>query len=423
MTLRQKLFELQKLHLRIGKNAEAGKDSKWWYKYATLDKIWDEIQDVMDSLGILESSSIKYNDSGATFVYTSLFNIDDPDDTICSLFPLDNTLSPQDMGKVITYWRRYNLVALLNLKIVWEDDDAQGVGGKKKAAPNWDRFVDTIIKNSNIEKALDLQDRVAAGEYSLTPSKATELADFISKNYDKTIMFYPKSHQYKLVVGDKKSDWQTIDSVSRICGIVDKSDALLIWASRLCSDYLLSLPVNARSDEEVKRAVNIHREKKEEAANIGTLAHAWAEAYIKSWDISFPEDPQVINAVNGFLDWTNQHKIEWLASERFIYSNKYNYVGICDAIAIIDGKKYLVDFKTSNRIRKLEYGMQTSAYSYAFFEETGQEIQWVIVARFSKDDVDVPFEVFEIGNNEISSFFDLFLSAMDLYRAKKLYEK
>ena len=27
--LRQKLFEFQKLHLRIGKNAEAGKDSKW----------------------------------------------------------------------------------------------------------------------------------------------------------------------------------------------------------------------------------------------------------------------------------------------------------------------------------------------------------------------------------------------------------
>ena len=54
----------------------------------------------MDSLGILESSSIKYNDAGSTFVYTSLFNIDDPDDTICSLFPLDNTLSPQDMGKV-----------------------------------------------------------------------------------------------------------------------------------------------------------------------------------------------------------------------------------------------------------------------------------------------------------------------------------
>lgn len=180
--LKQKLFELQKEHVRIGKNAEAGKDAKWWYKYATLDKIWDVIDPLMEKFGIVESSAIKYNDQWKVFVYTTIYNVNNTDDYISSLFPLDDTLSPQDMGKVITYWRRYNLVALLNLKIVWEDDDAQGVGGKKKAAPNWDRFVDTIIKNSNIEKALDLQDRVAAGEYSLTPSKASELADFISKN-------------------------------------------------------------------------------------------------------------------------------------------------------------------------------------------------------------------------------------------------
>ena len=74
--------------------------------------------------------------------------------------------------------------------------------------------------------------------------------------------------------------------------------------------------------------------------------------------------------MNGFIDWTSQHDIEWIASERFVYSNKYNYVGICDAIAVIDGKRYLVDFKTSNRIRKLEYGMQTSAYVNAYVEET-----------------------------------------------------
>lgn len=241
--------------------------------------------------------------------------------------------------------------------------------------------------------------------------------------YDKTIMFYPTSHQYKLVVGEKKSDWQTIDSVSRICGIVDKSDALLIWASRLCSDYLLSLPVNRRTDDEVKIAVNKHREKKEEAANIGTLAHARAEEFIKKGDISLPDDPQVANAVSGFLEWTSQHDIKWLASERFVYSNVYNYVWICDAIAVVDGKKYLVDFKTSNRIRKLEYGMQTSAYSFAYFEETWQEIEWVIVVRFSKDDFDNPFEVFEIANWEIPFFFDLFLSAQALYKAKKFYDK
>jgi len=182
MNLRQKLFEFQKLHLRIGKNAEAGKDSKWWYKYATLDQIWDNIQDKMDELGILESSAIKYNDNHEVFVYTSLFNVDDTSDTMCSLFPLDSTLSPQDMGKVITYWRRYNLVALLNLKIVWEDDDAQGVGTNKKSVPSGNNFVSTIIKGWNVDKAKTLLAKVQAGEYVLSAEKLSELEDFITDN-------------------------------------------------------------------------------------------------------------------------------------------------------------------------------------------------------------------------------------------------
>ena len=241
--------------------------------------------------------------------------------------------------------------------------------------------------------------------------------------YDKTIMFYPTSHQYKLVVGEKKSDRQTLDSVSRICGVVDKSDALLIWASRLCSEYLLSLPVKERTDDAVKIAVNKHREKKDEAAAVGTLAHAWAEDYIKSGDVSIPDDPQVANAVSWFLEWVDNHSIEWLASERFVYSDRYNYVGICDAIANIDGKKYLVDFKTSNRIRMLEYGMQTVAYKYAYEEETWDSIDGIVIVRFPKDSGDSVFEIAEIHENEFEFFFGLFQSAMQLYRAKKLNDR
>ena len=180
LTLKEKLFELQNRGITIGKNAEAGKDAKWWYKYATLDKIWEVIRPVMHELGIVESSAIKYNDSWKVFVFTTIYNIDNPDDYMSSLFPLDDTLSPQDMWKVITYGRRYNLVALLNLIIVWEDDDAQGVG--KKSAPNGDKFVDTVIKNEDVEKAKTLQEKVSNWEYSLSPKKAEALVDFIDSN-------------------------------------------------------------------------------------------------------------------------------------------------------------------------------------------------------------------------------------------------
>lgn len=182
MSLKKKLFEFQKVHFRIWKNAEAGKDSKWGYKYATLDKIWDVIQDKMDELQILESSSIKYNDSGEVFVYTSLWDVEDEDwDAMCSLFPIDKELSPQDIGKAITYGRRYNLVALLNLKIVGEDDDAQWIGGRKKAI-NGDKFVDTVINNNNVEKAKTLFEKIEAGEYSVSDAKLNALVSFIDSN-------------------------------------------------------------------------------------------------------------------------------------------------------------------------------------------------------------------------------------------------
>ena len=73
------------------------------------------------------------------------------------------------------------MVALLNLKIIGEDDDAQGVGSKKSAI-NGDKFVDTVIKNGDVEKAKTLLEKVEAGEYSLSPKKLETLVAFIDSN-------------------------------------------------------------------------------------------------------------------------------------------------------------------------------------------------------------------------------------------------
>lgn len=179
-TLKEKLFELQKLHLRIGKNAEAWTGGKRSYKYATLDKIRDVIQDKMDELWILETSCVVHEE-GATYVRSTIHNIDSCE-SLSSNFPLDSTLSPQDMGKVITYGRRYNLVALLNLKIIGEDDDAQWVGAKRASAPNGDKFVDTVIEKWDVEKARILKQKVEAGEYVLTDNKAEDLVYFLDNH-------------------------------------------------------------------------------------------------------------------------------------------------------------------------------------------------------------------------------------------------
>jgi hypothetical protein len=104
--------------------------------------------------------------------------------------------------------------------------------------------------------------------------------------------------------------------------------------------------------------------------------------------MSLPDEQRVANAVSGFLDWKAKHNVEFLISERFVYSKKHGYVGILDIVAIVDGKRYLVDIKTSNNIYMLEYGMQTSAYLKAYEEETGEKLDGIIIVKFAKEDTD-----------------------------------
>ncbi len=182
LNIYQKIFEIQKLNLHIGKNAEAGVWSKWWYKYATLDKIWDEINEKMTNLWLLETSHLKVID-GESYVESEIIDVDGVD-TISSVFPIDKTLSPQDIWKAITYGRRYNLVALLNLKVVGDDDDAQGVRGKKKAAATVEKYeadawVDTVIQKWDKEKWLTLRNKITIWEYKVSEEQLVKLDKFL----------------------------------------------------------------------------------------------------------------------------------------------------------------------------------------------------------------------------------------------------
>ena len=281
----------------------------------------------------------------------------------------------------------------------------------------------------------------------------TEKIEKSMYNGEVNITFYPVSHQYK-------KDWEVILSVSTICGVVDKSAQLINRATNLAKDYLVDL--NTRNpelcritNEDILKACQLHKEKKDKAADIWTMAHNWAEQYIKTGEISFPEDPQVAQAVSWFLDWVKQHNVTFELSEKMVYSKKHNYVWICDAIGVIDWKRYLIDFKTSNYIYLLAYGMQTSWYLKAYEEELNygipefihndefednekeeyiwlpnpayQKLDWIIIVKFAKDTEDkngFPIPSFEVQPIlEIDYFFEAFLAAKVLKTAVKKYDK
>jgi len=251
----------------------------------------------------------------------------------------------------------------------------------------------------------------------------TEKIEQSMYNWTVNITFFPVSHQYKL-------NWEKILSVSTCSWIIDKSWILIPWATNLARDYLLDIVRKWEvelTEEMINTACNLHKERKETAWNIGKIAHAWAENYIKTGEMTLPEDDKVAQAVTWFLDWAVAHNVQFEISERMVYSKEHNYVWILDAIATIDWKRYLIDFKTSNAIYLLDYGMQTSAYKHAYEEETGEILDWIFIVRFSKDTEDkywnpIPsFEIQEIV--DIDFLFSAFLCAKQLKVASKKYDK
>jgi hypothetical protein len=82
----------------------------------------------------------------------------------------------------------------------------------------------------------------------------------------------------------------------------------------------------------------------EKAGDIGTRVHAAIEAYFKNEVIVI--DKETDKPYNAFIEWVNKNNVICLLSEHTVYS-KVGYAGTLDFIGMINGKKYLVDFKSS----------------------------------------------------------------------------
>uniref|UniRef100_A0A6H2A1A9 PD-(D/E)XK endonuclease-like domain-containing protein n=1 Tax=viral metagenome TaxID=1070528 RepID=A0A6H2A1A9_9ZZZZ len=153
----------------------------------------------------------------------------------------------------------------------------------------------------------------------------------------------------------------------------------------------------------VESAVTEHQKKKDEAATNGKLVHAWAEAHARGVMLGEPRPPvgddlpdQVVQGINAFLDWIEESKVKFLATERMVYSKEHGYYGFADKVIEIGGKRYLGDYKTSGGIYPEMY-FQVAAYRKAWEEEMGP-LDGHMIIRFGKDDG--KFEVTTIDSYE-----------------------
>jgi hypothetical protein len=231
-----------------------------------------------------------------------------------------------------------------------------------------------------------------------------------------TLEFDERRHRYSA-----NGEW--VPSVTSILKIVSKGDALLQWGVNVAVAFLRENLKGEISSDDLDRlflaAKYAHRNKKEEAADIGTMAHRWIEGHLRGETNELPANEAARNACNAALDWLRTHSHEPVAIEQRVYSKRHNFAGTLDYLSRVDGNLCLVDWKSSSGLWP-EYFLQTSAYVAAYEEEHKETIsgRWLIRIDKATGLFDARFS----SRSEQRKDYKAFLAALTLFKRHKELE-
>ena len=260
-------------------------------------------------------------------------------------------------------------------------------------------------------------------------------------NGDITLKFSERDHIYYLVGQD--DSLTQVDGVTNTSGILDKSLYLMPWSCKMMMAKILQTMPDTEDqlfgrqtkeipwmafEDLVNEAKSAHKEKFEDAGDVGDAAHKWLEDYIRS-EIdrgsdrcsrfyTVPEEERAAKCVEAALGWMSQHNVQWLKTESKVYSRQYMFAGTMDGLAEVDGELCIVDWKSSNHLRT-EYLYQTAAYQQAIQEEFGDPVAARWILRLGKEDG--KFEPWYEKNFEED--FTAFLLCLQLKRQHKQIER
>jgi len=166
----------------------------------------------------------------------------------------------------------------------------------------------------------------------------------------------PHPHFGQVEVDAPEPDDERYWSVTTILGVRAKP-ALEYWAAEQTAeaavDLVASLP--QRLEEEGREAVVKYlagaryrrRPGVMSPSELGTAVHAVLEEYALTGVRPAEVDPAVVPFVDQFEAWADRWQPEYLASEATVYSPTYRYAGTLDAVVRIEGRVYLLDYKTT----------------------------------------------------------------------------
>lgn len=163
-------------------------------------------------------------------------------------------------------------------------------------------------------------------------------------------------------------------------------------------------------------------EKRDEAADIGTLAHAMAERHLKGGDpegalAGAPEEhkEKARNAYLQFVRWLENQRAEVISAEEPLVSETMRVGGTPDFVMRMpSGKLAMGDIKTSNVIYR-DNVLQVAAYGQIWNENHPDDpiSEGFHITRFAKEYPDFEHRYFAEADNALA-LFKLLREAYDL---------
>lgn len=226
-------------------------------------------------------------------------------------------------------------------------------------------------------------------EIKALPAKVESSTSFDGKHI---IEFNEGSHRYKL---DRKP---CVGVTTMLKGGLPTNRGLVEWQKGQALEYLWNATVNRETDLEqkaelFKAAKLADRSVAQEAADVGTVLHAFAEhvgrgersqaAELLDKVTGVEKWPQIKSCVDKYLDWESHNRGEFMASEQLIASPVYLFCGKYDLLSRRSGKIVLSDYKTSKGIY-LEHKIQLAAYRLALRQWSDIRVDAIEILRFGK---------------------------------------
>jgi hypothetical protein len=167
------------------------------------------------------------------------------------------------------------------------------------------------------------------------------------------------------------------------------------------------------------------------AGDEGTQVHNAAEKILKGEEVRWIEQDGHVNynthvwrMILSFYDFWSTYKPNLILSEEFMFSDTHKYSGTLDLLVELNGKKWIIDIKTSTAIHTSHF-LQMSAYVKAYEERYMQTIDnvgilWLKSSKRGPDKTGKRIQgngwELKEGDKSIDQYFDMFLHTYETYK-------